>query len=175
MTTCNESGQPRLVADANILIAAAKGNLLGSLGRLGICTTSTLVVEDLANQRTFGTEAHAILHENGIKVVPAEFDLVSEASWSQSLSDADVTCLLLAQRYDVTLLTEDRKLIQACESSGVTVHRMHWLITTALDEGHMAARDCLNAFRLWRADATEGNWYEQPEMRAIEVRCLAGE
>lgn len=175
MTTCNESGQPRLVADANILIAAAKGNLLGSLGRLGICTTSTLVVEDLANQRAFGTEAHAILHENGIKVVPAEFDLVSEASWSQSLSDADVTCLLLAQRYDVTLLTEDRKLIQACESSRVTVHRMHWLMTTALDEGHMAARDCLNAFRLWRADATEGNWYEQPEMRAIEVRCLAGE
>lgn len=172
MTGEGSADHPLLVADACILISAEKGGILNGIGKLGLCTAD-IVFGELQGRSTFGSEASATLRCAGIQVVPADFGLESIRSLGlrSSLSEADISCLMLAREHDGTLLTEDLNLIHSCKTLHVAVQRTDWLLTLALDRGHLRDAEVLATFRLWRDDPRENDLSNRPEMRAIESRC----
>ena len=172
MIAGSDAGHPVLIADACILISAEKGRLLQGLGRLGICTTD-VVFGELHGKSTFGSVASDALEGAGIEMVPADFDLdvIRSLALPSSLSEADISCLMLAREHDKIVLTEDLNLNRTCKSNEVTVRGLDWLLALALDNSHLSCADVLDAFSLWRSDPREANLSRRPGMLAIESRC----
>ena len=172
MTLGGEAPEPKLVADACVLITAEKGRILRGLGLLGICTTDR-VLGELHGKSTFGFDASDLLTGASISVVAAELrlDSIRSLALPSSLSEADVSCLMLARDLDAAVLTEDLALIQTCKSKDVTVRRIDWALSLALDRGYLDCAEVDEAFSRWRNDPREANLSNRPEMRAIESRC----
>lgn len=161
-----------LVLDANICYPAMRGGILVKLGRLGrLCTTDVVVDDELARGRTFGPDARSILDSAGIEVVTVDFNPDEFRFLSTSLTDADISCFVLARDRNGIVLTHDRRLTKDCENHGARVRRMSWLLTEALDGGHLTKDDVRHALHSWRRDPDERDWYEQPDMREVEDRC----
>lgn len=164
-------GQP-LVLDANICYPALRGGILAQLGRLGrLCTTDVVVDDELIPGRTYGPEARTVLDEAGVDVVTVDFDPDDYGFLSKSLADADISCFVLAKELDGMVMTHDRRLAKDCDNHSVQVRRLAWLLTLALDAGHLSAADVRHALRLWRHDPDEQGWYDEPDMLEVEDRC----
>lgn len=174
MTVGGEAYQPTLVADACVLISAEKGRILTGLGMLGLCTTD-IVLGELHGKSTFGFDASSTLAGARIQVVAAEFGLDSIRSLAlpSSLSEADISCLMLAREHNAAVLTEDLDLIQTCKSKDIAVRRTDWWLSLALDRGYLSCAEVDKAFSRWRDDPRESNLSNRPELRAIESRCRA--
>lgn len=160
-----------LVLDANICYPALSAGILAGLGRLGLCTTDVVVDDELALGRTFGPDARIVLNAAGIQVVTVDFDPDDYGFLSSGLSDADISCFVHAHEHDGTVLTRDARLIKDCNRHGVQARRMSWLLTSALEEGHLTKADVRHAFHTWRRDPDEGGWYDEPDMLELEERC----
>lgn len=172
MTDGCDASRPTLVADACILISAEKGRILDGLGRLGVCTTD-IVIGELQGKSTFGSDASDRLQDAGIQVVPADYklDAIRSLAIPSSLSEADISCLMLAQDRNTAVLTEDLNLIRVSKSNQVTVRRLDWLLSLALDMCYLSNAEVLKAFSRWRIDPSEENLCGRPEMLAIEDSC----
>lgn len=164
-------GKP-LVLDANICYPALRGGILAKLGRLGrLCTTDVVVDDELIPGRTYGPDARTVLDEAGVDVVTVDFDPDDYGFLSKSLTDADISCFVLAQQHDGIVLTHDRRLAKDCGNHSVQVRCLAWLLTLALDAGHLSAADVRHALRLWRHDPDEQGRYDGPDMLEVEDRC----
>ena len=166
-----EAPKPALVVDACVLITAEKGRILSGLGMLGLCTTDS-VLSELHGKSTFGSVASKTLTDASISVVAAEIrlDSIRSLALPSSLSEADISCLMLARELDAPVLTEDLALIQTCKSKDVAVRRIDWALSLALDRGDLGCAEVVKAFSRWRNDPREANPSNRPEMRAIESR-----
>ena len=172
MTLGGEAPEPKLVADACVLITAEKGRILSGLGMLGVCTTDR-VLGELHGKSTFGFDASDSLAGASISVVASELrlDSIRSLALPSSLSAADISCLMLARDLDAAVLTEDLALVQTCKSKDVAVRRIDWALSLALDRGYLGCAEVDEAFSRWRNDPREANLSNRPEMRAIESRC----
>lgn len=160
-----------LVLDANICYPALRAGILAGLGQLGLCTTDVIVEDELEPGRTFGPDARILLNDAGIKVVTVDYNPDDYGFLSSGLTDADISCFVHAQVHDGTVLTHDARLTKDCNRFGVKVRRMSWLLTSALEEGHLTKADVRHAFHTWRRDPDEGGWYDEPDMLEVEERC----
>ena len=170
-TASGRAARQTLVLDANICYPALQGGILGGLGRLGLCTTDVVVEDELERGRTFGPDARIVLNDAGVQVVIVDFDPDDYSFLSSGLTDADISCFVHAQVHDGTVLTHDARLTKDCNRFGVNVQRMSWLLSSALEEGHLTKSDVRHAIRSWRRDTDERGWYEEPDMLEVEERC----
>lgn len=147
-----------LLADANILIDLIHTERLAVLSLLRNALGIEVYVADCAAQELSQERLAAPLESFGVTIVRTEndFALLTQVErfkeTAQGLSEQDVTQLLLAQREQWTLWTNDRRLAREAERQKVETCRLLGPLFHAVECGALPKADMLEMVEAIRED-----------------------
>lgn len=140
-----------VVKDANIIIDLINGNLLAAWVQLGITTFIPDMVESELKRGSQWHDIHLLIASQTIIVesIPAaDIPKLLQLKRQHNVSVQDGSVLHLASSKNARLLTGDRKLRLAAESSEIEVSGVLWVLDTLVAEEVIHPQQACEGLRL---------------------------
>lgn len=148
-----------VISDANVLIDLDEAELLPAFFSLPdrFAVPDVLFYEELADQ-------HPSLPEMGLLLLSLSGDSVLESVRLVGLyakpSRIDLLALALAKQEGSPLVTGDRRLREAANAEGVTVHGTLWVMERLVSAGRVTVEEAESAYRRMREAGSRLPWDE---------------